>query len=106
MNRSLLNLLRSFVDKKGDWEQNLQYLCTSTAPPNTPPLVCSPFEVIFGSNPPLHIPEFQSTATLDPGDYVSALQQKLMELRELVDANLVKSASWQEHFYWGSQPAV
>jgi len=36
---------------------------------------------------------------LDPNDYVSRLQQKLIELRELVDANLVESAVRQEHSY-------
>ena len=104
MNRSLLSLLRSFVEKEGDWEQHLQFLLYIYRTSKHSSTGLSPFEIIFGSNPPsLHIPDFRTTAILDPGDYVSGLQQKLMELRELVDASLVESASKQEHFYNSSQ---
>ena len=104
MNRSLLSLLRSFVEKEGEWEQHLQFLLYIYRTLKHSSNGLSPFEIIFGSNPPsLHIPDFRTTAILDPGDYVSGLQQKLMELRELVDASLVESASKQEHFYNSSQ---
>jgi len=43
------------------------------------------------------------TTIPDPGDYTSFFQRKLIELRELVDANLVESASRQEHSYQGSK---
>ena len=39
MNRSLLDLLRTFT-QKGDWEQHLQLLCTYTIQPSTPSLDC------------------------------------------------------------------
>ena len=85
MNRSLLNLLRTFIEKEVDWEQHLQFLfyiyCTTKHSSTGFP----PFEIIFGSNPPsLYMPELQTTATLNPSDYASRLQTKLVELRKLV----------------------
>ena len=103
MNRLLLSLLRSFVEKEGDWEQHPQFLLYIYHTSKHSSTGLSPFEIIFESNPPsLHIPDFQTTAILDPGDYVSGIQQKLMESRELVDTNLIESAS-KEHFYNSSQ---
>jgi len=85
MNRSLLNLLHSFVEKEGNWEQHLQFLLYIYLTSKHSSTGLLPFEIILGSNPPsLHIPDFQSSAILDPGDYVFALQKRLIELRELV----------------------
>ena len=101
MNRSLLNLLRTFT-LQGDWEQHLQlllYIYRTTKHSSTG---MSPYEVIFGSDPPpLHL---QSTAILDPGEYGSRLRNKLLEIRELVDANIVKSSDRQQHYYKSSNP--
>ena len=105
MNRSLLNLLRTFVQNEGDWEQHLQlllYIYQTTKHSSTS---ISPYEILFGQNPPsFHIPNFQATAILDPDEYHHQLQKKLLELRELVDSNIVQSAERQQHSYNSAKP--
>jgi len=92
MNRSLLALLRTLVDEGNDWEDHLQlmlfFYCTSChASTGASPYVV----VLFGSNPPSpHIPSFTS---VDPDTYRTLLQHKLIKLRELVEANIVRSAN-------------
>ena len=82
MNRSLLNLLRTFVEKEGGWEQHLQlllYIYRTTKHASTG---LSPHEILFGHNPPsLHIPNLRTTAILDPNEYSHRLQRKLLEIR-------------------------
>ena len=79
MNRSLLNLLRIFVQNEGDWEhlQLLLYIYRTTKHSSTG---LSPYEILFGQNPPsLHIPNFRATAILDPSEYHHQLQKKLLK---------------------------
>ena len=103
MNRSILNLLRGLVEKKGDWEEHLQlllYLYRTTKHATTG---FSPYEILFGSNPPpLNIPTSGVISHLDPSDYSSRLQGKLLELRELVEANTMETASKQKQSYRGN----
>ena len=103
MNRSLLNLLLTFMEKEGDWEQHLQlllYIYRTTKHASTG---LSPHEILFGHNPPsLHIPNLRTTAILDPNEYSYYLQRKLWEL---VDANIIQSAGRQQHFHTSAKPS-
>ena len=102
MNRSLLNLLRTFT-QQGNWEQHLQLLLFVYRTTKHSSTGLSPYEVIFGCNPPsLHFPNLQTAVILDPGEYSSQLRSKLLEIRELVDANMVKSSEQQQHYYKSS----
>ena len=102
MNRSLLNLLQTFT-QQGDWEQHLQLLLFVYCTTKHSSTGLSPYEVIFGFNPPsLHFPNLQTVAILDPGEYSSELRSKLLEIRELVDANIVKSSEQQQRYYKSS----
>ena len=93
MNRSLLNLLRSYTEKEGDWEENLQlllYMYRSTKHTTTG---LSPYEVLFGVNPPsLNVPRLPGTVVPEPSEYSANLRSKILELREMADANIVESA--------------
>ena len=93
MNRSLLTLLRSYTEKEGDWEEHLQlllYVYRSTKHATTG---LSPYEVLFGVNPPsLHVPRLPGTAVSEPSEYSASLRNKILELREMVEANIVESA--------------
>ena len=63
------------------------------------------YEIFFGRNPPsVHIPELHTTAILDPQECSIKLHQKLLEIRELVDANIVHSTERQQHYYLGKAP--
>ena len=57
MNRSILNLLRGLVEKEGDWEEHLQLLLYVYRTTKHATTGLSPYEILFGSNPPpLHLP--------------------------------------------------
>ena len=60
----------------------------------------SPYEILFGTNPPvLHLPTLSKTAILDPAAYNVSLQNKSLELREMVDADIIKSSHDQKCSY-------
>ena len=54
-NRSLLNLLRTFSQQRGDWEQHPQLLLFVYCTTKHSSTGLSPYEVLFGSNPPSFI---------------------------------------------------
>ena len=102
MNRSLLNLLRTFT-QQGDWEQHLQLLLFVYRTTKHASTGLSPYEIIFGCDPPSpHYPTLRTTTILDPGAYSSQLRNKLLEIRELVDANIVMSSGQQQQHYRSS----
>ena len=106
MNRSLLNLLRAFAHKCSDWKDHLQLLMFMYHTTKHMSTGMYPYEIIFGHNPPsIHIPELHTTAILDPQEYSNYLCQKLLDIRELVDANIVHSAERQHHHYHGKVPS-
>ena len=107
MNRSLLSLMRSYVNKERDWEEHLQLLLFLYRTTKHATTGLSPYEVLFGSNPPsLHTPDLPSTSILEPSDYSAVLRGKILELRELVNANQVESADQQQKSYLGCKPNI
>ena len=104
MNRSLLTLMRSYVDMERDWEEHLQLLLFLYRTSKHATTGLSPYEVLFGSNPPsLNVPHLPSMSIPEPSEYSACLKSKVLELRELVDANLVESADQQRRSYHGSE---
>ena len=105
-NRSLLSLLRTYMEREDLWEEHLQLLLFIYRTTKHSSMGFSPFEVIFGSNPPLQqIPDFSSPLLPEPSDYCETLKKKLALLKEMVDANLVESAAQQKRAYEGSDRA-
>ena len=93
MNRSLLNLLRSYTEKEGDWEENLQLLLYMYRNTKHTTTGLSPYKVLFGVNPPsLNVPRLPGMVVPEPSEYSANLRSKILELREIVDANIVESA--------------
>ena len=96
MNHSLLNLLRTLMEKRSNWEDHLQLLLFAYRTTQHSTTKMSPYEVLFGQNPPpLQLPCSPTLTFPDPGDYSSQLQQKLAEMYEMVKANLIESAEIQ-----------
>ena len=60
MNRTLLNLLRTYTQEEGDWEEHLQLLLFVYRTTKHSSTGLSPHEILFGYNPP-------SLITSDPG---------------------------------------
>lgn len=104
MNRSLLTLLRSYVERERDWEEHLQLLLFLYRTTKHATSGLSPYEVLFGTNPPsLHTPTLPGSSILLPSEYSTSLRNKVFELRELVDANLVEAADRQQRYYQGCE---
>ena len=107
MNRSLLSLMRSYVNKERDWEEHLQLLLFLYRTTKHATTGLSPYEVLFGSNPPsFHTPDLPSTSILELSDYSAVLRGKILEQRELVNANQVESADQQQKSYLGCKPSI
>ena len=103
MNRSLLTLLRTYVDREGDWETHLQLLLFIYRTTKHATTGLSPYEVLFGYTPsPLQIPSLPGSVIPDPAEYSAALRRTLYDLRELVDANTVHSAGCRQSSYGSS----
>ena len=104
MNRSILSLLRSYVHREGDWEDHLQLLLFVYWTTKHATTGLSPYEVLFGHNPPsLHVPSLPGVVNPEPSEYSTNVMSKLLQLRELVDANIVESAERQCQFYQSSE---
>ena len=92
MNRSLLALLRTYVERENEWEKHLQLILFIYRTTKHASTGLSPYEILFGCNPPpLQIPSLPGPVIPDPSEYSAALNMKLIELREIVDANIVHS---------------
>jgi len=105
MNRSIINMLRGLVDKGGDWEEHLQLLLYLYRTSKHATTGLSPYEILFGSNPPpLNLPAATTVSHRDPHSYSSRLKGKLLELRELVEANTVEAAARQQLNHRGKEP--
>ena len=105
MNRSLLNLLRALVKTESDWEEHVQLLLFVYRTTKHSTTKLSPYEMLFGQNPaPLHFPTPPINTVHDPHNYSSQLQRKLLELKELVEANIVEATSKQTEYYKGQEP--
>ena len=100
MNRSLLTLIRSQMERDNQWEEHLQLLLFIYRTSKHASTGLSPYEILFGSNPPSQwLPNLQDTVLIDQFDYCENLRRKLMQLKEIVDANSVRSAETQQHSY-------
>ena len=109
MNRSLLNLLRAYTDNTHDWEEHLQLLLFFYRTSKHSVTGLSPYEVLFGANSPsLHLPTIQPSVIPDPSSYSVCLQQKLLELREMVKANIIEASDRQHRTYGncGDKPLI
>ena len=89
------------------WEEHLQLLLFIYRTTRHSSTGFSPYEILFGSNPHSpQIPVIQSSFNPEPSDFRDNLNTRLVQLRELVDANLAQSASQQQYFYRDNQAPV
>jgi len=104
MNRSLLTLIRTHVERDDQWEEHLQLLLFMYRTSKHATTGLSPYEILFGSNPPSQwLPNLQDSVVIDQSDYVENLRKRLLYLKELVDANSVRSAEEQQRLYKSSK---
>ena len=104
MNRSLLTLIRTHVERDDQWEEHLQLLLFMYRTSKHTTTGLSPYEILFGSNRPSQwLPNLQYSVVIDQSDYVENLRKRLLYLKELVDANSVRSAEEQQRLYKSSK---
>ena len=97
LNRSLLQLLRSYVTKEEDWERYLPLVLYAyrTAPHSSTGV--SPFMLMFGRKP--KSADFSHSLAFDPSSYQAHLQSKLAQLHDMVEANTTAAAHSQKTTY-------
>ena len=104
MNRTLLNLLRTYTEGHGDWEEHLQLLLFAYRTTKHSSTELSHHEALFGYNPPsLLVSTSNVPEPLDPAKYSAVLSKKLLELRELVESSIVDSAYRLQKTYRSSE---
>ena len=93
-NRSLLQLLRTYVEKQEDWEQHLPlvlYVYRTTTHTSTG---MSLFQLMYGRHPQPNT--FTPSRGYEATSYQAVLQAKMAELQDLVEAHIVESAHRQK----------
>ena len=84
----------------GDWEEHLQLSLFAYCTTKHSFTGLSPHEVLFGYKPPFPLlPNQNVPCVAEPAEYSEKLQRKPLELRELVEANIVESTTRQQRGY-------
>ena len=96
-NRSLLQLLRSYVEHQSDWERFLPLVLFAYRTATHSSTGCSPFNLMFGRSP--SAPNFPPSTAFNTVTYADSLQCKLSELRDLVECHLTIAAEHQKSNY-------
>ena len=97
-NRSLLQLLRSFVQSEPDWERYLPLVLYAYRTARHTSTGVPPFQLMFGRHPKL--PDTTCTGgAFDTHSYQTHLGAKLVELQDLVTFNTATAAHRQQQGY-------
>ena len=98
LNRSLLQLLRVYVDKEpANWERYLPLILYAYRTAVHSSTGVSPFVLMFGRQP--RSTQFEPRLAFDPTSYKGHMQEKLAELQDLVETNLAEAAAHQKMTY-------
>ena len=95
-NRSLLQLLRCYVETEEDWERFLPLVLYAYRTVQRSSTGISPFQLMFGRPP--QSTQFHESTAFEPSTY-AALQAKLASLQDFVHTNLAASAQQQKFQY-------
>ena len=97
LNRSLLQMLRAFVEKQGDWERYLPLVLYAYRTSVHSSTGVTPFSLMFGRASSKA--QFPPLTAFEPGSYSAHLNAKLSELRKFVQDALKDSAKAQKEQY-------
>jgi len=97
LNRSLLQLLRVYVDTQEEWERYLPLVLFAYRTAVHASTGVSPFTLMFGRPP--QITDLSIPTAFDSGSYQAQLQAKLAELQDFVESQATQAASKQKCTY-------
>eukprot|EP00731_Ephydatia_muelleri_P024924 Em0017g7a len=97
-NRSLLQLLRAYVEKESDWERYLSMALFAYRTAVHSSTGVSPFMLMFG-RPPRIPPVIDKAIAFDTGTYFHQLRVKFSELQDFVHEKLKNEAFHQQEAY-------
>ena len=101
-NRTLLQLLRAYVQQQSDWESQLPLLLYAYCTARHTSTHLSPFVLLIGREPVLPITPSLGGDEMkghDPHSYEHTLQVRLAELRDLVECHIAQEAQRQKKSY-------
>ena len=96
-NRTLLQLLRTYVEQESEWEELLPLALYAYRTAVHTTTGVSPHVLMFGRQPKLTV--FESPRAFDSTTYQFHLRTKLAKLKDIVESKLVSSAAAQKKFY-------
>ena len=97
-NRSLLQLLRSYVDVTTEWEKYLPLVLYAYRTTQHASTCTSPFVLMYGREPKF-CPLLNGQSGFEPQSYIEQLQYKMFQMQQLVEANLAQAAEIQKIHY-------
>ena len=96
-NCSLLQLLRTYVEKEEDWEKHLPLALYAYRTVVHSSTGVSPFMLMYGREPSSGV--LMQPTGYDASDFSRVLQSKLSQLQDLVEANNTEAAHRQKLCY-------
>ena len=98
-NRSLLQMLRSYVKNEADWERHLPLVLYAYRTSVHSSTGIEPYVLMFGRQPHTVNTGFEPSVANDPSSYASILRAKMAELKDFVESKLSSAAAEQKRFY-------
>ena len=95
-NRTLLNMLRTYVDREDQWEQYLALILYAYNTSFQSSIETTPFNIMYGREPELPLVKQLS---FDTTTYKFQLQEKMRKCRQLVEERLINAARDQKRWY-------
>ena len=96
-NRSLLQLLRTYVEKEEEWESHLPLALYAYRTAIHSSTGVSPFMLMYGREPSSGV--LVQPSGYDVSDFSKVLQSKLTHLQDLVEAHNTEAAHRQKLYY-------
>lgn len=96
-NRSLLQLLRVYVERQDEWERHLPLVLYAYRTAVHTSTGFSPFLLMYGRQP--RIADLSGPSAFEASSYPAHLRAKVAELRDFVEANLAVAAEHQKSAY-------
>lgn len=90
-NRTLLQLLRTYVQSQEEWETYLPYVLYAYRTSQHTTTKASPYLLLYGRHPPSH--QLQQHLAYDSLSYPAHIRHRLAELQDFVHANLTQASS-------------